>query len=506
MKQLLHASGNFVIVGLKDRAFVGPLDNEYIYELDCPPSTSAGKESYGADVNPLEIQSVAIHRGETNGDLFCAVSRYNKALSIYKIDSNCFVTIRDQDLTSHQKIGPITTHKTNKRTGSLCFARIPNMPGANQIDNGKLIIIAGDLAGDAVAYSLDERPEKEEAIASQPVDLVKMSESEIEHGDDDKTTQSRHLLLGHTASMLTSVRVVQDGSETRILTSDRDEKVRVSAFPHAFLIHGYLLGHEAFVSSMDVATNKGVTRCVTCGGDGTIRIWDYLTCEQLYVGRPCGEVVASLTDSPEKQKEKMETVENAEKSKRLDESSSEADDDGMLVPSRIALSPNGNTAVLIFDESRRLDIISIIDDDGKISTSSSTVECASTALSVAMPDDETVVVLTTDPYFLETFQLDGKKTDQVTSTEHALCSSLRKLGTSFNIQMPASVLEKDKSGQLKMQKLSEMRGPANMMPWNNAERVEVAKARNRRSVKKRRQKIVQERREDKRSRKNSSEP
>ena len=36
-----------------------------------------------------------------------------------------------------------------------------------------------------------------------------------------------------------------------LLTADRDEKVRLSHFPDAHVVRGYLLGHAAFMSTMD---------------------------------------------------------------------------------------------------------------------------------------------------------------------------------------------------------------------------------------------------------------
>merc|ERR1719343_543957 len=82
-----------------------------------------------------------------------------------------------------------------------------------------------------------------------------------------KLTQSKkRVLLGHTASILLDMKIHQN----LIFTADRDEKIRVSSFPNTWCIEGYLLGHTGFVSSVEVGEV-----CVSCGGDGTVRVWDY---------------------------------------------------------------------------------------------------------------------------------------------------------------------------------------------------------------------------------------
>ena len=43
-------------------------------------------------------------------------------------------------------------------------------------------------------------------------------------------------------SMLTDIRL--DSNEKHIITSDRDEKIRISCFPNSFNINSYLLGHK----------------------------------------------------------------------------------------------------------------------------------------------------------------------------------------------------------------------------------------------------------------------
>ncbi|KAK2578047.1 hypothetical protein KPH14_008464 [Odynerus spinipes] len=102
-------------------------------------------------------------------------------------------------------------------------------------------IVVADKAGDAYLFSIT---------------------SSIENGS---------LLLGHL-SMLLDILITDDGKY--ILTTDRDEKIRVSMFPHSYNIVSYCLGHSKFVTNIcELPHDKKVL--MSSGGDGTFILWDY---------------------------------------------------------------------------------------------------------------------------------------------------------------------------------------------------------------------------------------
>ncbi|XP_011138874.1 tRNA (guanine-N(7)-)-methyltransferase non-catalytic subunit WDR4 [Harpegnathos saltator] len=79
------------------------------------------------------------------------------------------------------------------------------------------------------------------------------------------------LILGHL-SMLLDVLVTQDMKY--ILTTDRDEKIRVSMFPNCYNILSYCLGHAKFVTNIsELPHDKSIL--ISCGGDGNLKLWDY---------------------------------------------------------------------------------------------------------------------------------------------------------------------------------------------------------------------------------------
>lgn len=79
------------------------------------------------------------------------------------------------------------------------------------------------------------------------------------------------LILGHL-SMLLDVLVTHDIKY--ILTTDRDEKIRVSMYPNCYNIVSYCLGHAKFVTNIsELPHDKNIL--ISCGGDGNLKSWDY---------------------------------------------------------------------------------------------------------------------------------------------------------------------------------------------------------------------------------------
>lgn len=65
-----------------------------------------------------------------------------------------------------------------------------------------------------------------------------------------------------------------------ILTSDRDEKIRVTNYPATHEIESFCLGHLEFVSSFDFIDNE---RIVSVSGDKTLRLWKFVDGTELDV-------------------------------------------------------------------------------------------------------------------------------------------------------------------------------------------------------------------------------
>ena len=93
-------------------------------------------------------------------------------------------------------------------------------------------------------------------------------------------TFDHRLILGHvsllTDIVCTSVFLSPYKSREYILTSDRDEHIRVSrGIPQAHIIEGYCLGHTEFISKLCLVPSKPQL-LISGGGDDFLLLWDWL--------------------------------------------------------------------------------------------------------------------------------------------------------------------------------------------------------------------------------------
>ena len=398
MKQLLQSvQEEHIIVALHNQAFVFAVDPGTVTRLATPEDAS-------------EIQAVALTKD--NDRMVYAVARANKSLQVF-----CETEL-------------VASYVTAKRTSSLCFASVHD---TNISKNTMTVVVTGDLAGDAVAYSIGQN---------------------LTDNENEKKKTKCRLLLGHTASMLTKIKVHHHW----ILTADRDEKIRVSYFPDTHRIHGYLLGHLAFVSSFDVFENV----CASCGGDRMIRVWNLLTCTE----------VASVSTATTAA---VENEENGEQSQNT-----------QAIPTGIVWDGSGQFIAVIYDASLHVDFFAW--KDGCVSHAAR-VECQQQPLGLARLSSSHVLVSIRGAPFVQEFVIDspGQPRLLVTESKSPTLASLLEEVTKEITDMPESILERDEHGNLKIEKYSETRGPMHTKPWENVSRVETAKERNRRVRRKKRE-------------------
>lgn len=419
MKQLLQCCNQVALAAFNEKAYLIQvlLDTSKL-QIELLPPTTEGNESNPPGSNKNPIQAVAIEAEQENSQiLWCAVSRLDKTLALYRVNLG-------EDKVCTSTVSPNLVHILKKRIGCMTFARIPAPPVTKKFDqpHSSLVILGGDFVGDAWAFNVT-----------------------------GKKRETR-FLLGHTASMLTGIKA----SIYALLTSDRDEKIRVSSFPQTVVVNGFLLGHEAYVSSIDIAEASPI--CVSCsGGDRTVRIWDY-------------ERLAALSKWSENRK--LE--------------SNDKDQDEIKTPARVAIDKNARYVAVIYDQCKTMHILRITDE--KSLRLSQVIECSDQVLSVEFCMDDKLLVSMKDPSYIQAYATNNSTTEvQFQPTEFSGLVALRRAAEEASIIISDSALEKDKHGMPTLQKITESRTttPLELQQWNNPDRVNVAKERNKRHQKRR---------------------
>lgn len=384
MKELISNSGPCTVVGLNDQAFAAIQVNDKVQVVKlCPPDLEADKNI----ADPNTIQAVAVNYIEKEKKLQCAVSRSSKMLSVFNF------AMEDVDkLNSDAK--PNVIHKLNKRSAALAFTSIPN-EGDGQLN----IIIAADLAGDVFAFPTDS-------------------------SSDDR----KRLMLGHTASMLTSIKV----HDNKIFTADRDEKVRISGFPNTYDIHGFLLGNEEYITDLEVMQGK---LCVTTGGDGSIRLFNYETCEQLFCMNQ-----------------------------------NDGDDSKNIVPVRVAATKDGKMIAVIYNEENFVDLFHITSSEDSYGMEKFKSLSCETPLAIVFGNSDLLVLCKEPSYMIRFTSNDGNFDGVQESCE--ISKKVEKAGSESGVEMPVTILETDSTGEIKLKKniKEDGEGYVEHKPWLNGER------------------------------------
>nr|KAG5691967.1 hypothetical protein BaRGS_011358 [Batillaria attramentaria] len=97
----------------------------------------------------------------------------------------------------------------------------------------ELTVLVGDKSGDVYSF-----PTVAEETKGGDEKVKDGDDSEVK--DEDERQGKGQLLLGHLSMLLD---MCLAGRDTYIVTSDRDEKIRISNFPNAYSIHTFCLGH-----------------------------------------------------------------------------------------------------------------------------------------------------------------------------------------------------------------------------------------------------------------------
>lgn len=85
-------------------------------------------------------------------------------------------------------------------------------------------------------------------------------------------------IFGHLSLILD---VLQSSNGKYVISSDRDEKIKVSCYPNTYEIQTYCLGHKEFVNHIEELPHNA-KYLLSSSGDGTVKIWDYIKGKNCY--------------------------------------------------------------------------------------------------------------------------------------------------------------------------------------------------------------------------------
>ncbi|KAH9893323.1 WD40-repeat-containing domain protein [Cubamyces lactineus] len=148
----------------------------------------------------------------------------------------------------------------------LSERELPKKPTEIGFTRDGQTIVVSDKFGDVFSYPLHPDPDATRSTSNAG---ASKRGSLTAHENPSNGT----LILGH-ASMLTTYLLTSD--EQYIITSDRDEHIRISWFPKGYVIERYCLGHEKFVSALHIPSFSP-SRLVSGGGDPMLKVWDWMS-------------------------------------------------------------------------------------------------------------------------------------------------------------------------------------------------------------------------------------
>ncbi|KAL1954988.1 hypothetical protein VTO42DRAFT_395 [Malbranchea cinnamomea] len=272
-----------------------------------PSNGTAGGGEHEPPEKRRKVSSVQIEEAsEKSGDSKSVSSETRKSTEPSWTSIPILVVTKKGDhviaVTAEDKCVRVFEISQDGKLSQLTERPMPKRPCAITLAGNDSTILVGDKFGDVYALPLlstdkpaqpakkkSDNPKTFQPSASTLTVHTQRNRRALEQQlrqigtkitEKSVPTFEKTLLLGHV-SMLTDVAFVSLPSETGtsrdyILTSDRDEHIRLSRGPpQSYVIEGYCQGHTSFVSKLCVPRWDPKT-LISGGGDNFILVWDWL--------------------------------------------------------------------------------------------------------------------------------------------------------------------------------------------------------------------------------------
>jgi tRNA (guanine-N(7)-)-methyltransferase subunit TRM82 len=222
------------------------------------------------------------------------VTSSNDVLTIHRIRDSLKVDVVVPKLRS----GKNSEKNQQKETRDMTFAQyFPDSKLLVVGDSDKVLSLFCESPSEGQVWSLQKQWQLERKVSH--VTIVNSEVMVVDKTGDvysfhlNEESSSGKLRMGHL-SIILDLLITND--QKFIVTSDRDEKIRVTHFPNCYNIQSFCLGHREFVSSILELGNPNLNRqlLMSGSGDGTLRLWDIVSGQQLYqedVGHPVKQIV-----------------------------------------------------------------------------------------------------------------------------------------------------------------------------------------------------------------------
>ena len=231
-------------------------------------------------------------------------------------------------------------------------------------------------------------------------------------------------LLGHTSSVITDMTMCVSecgsgsgsGSGSRIVTADRDEKIRLTTFPETSTIFGYCLGHTDVVTSTTVLSltpqSSSAPLLLSAGWDHRVCLWNTQTCTQL-------DVIAL---APEQEQEKEKEQEQPVPDHKVDEEDESAADKvydetkAGHFPLRVVAQPaGGDTFAVLFWNKPEISLYRVQQSGSSAEFVKNNGEVAATVIALPAPpvdcvfvdEGKTLLALLPAPHYWLSLSLSG---------------------------------------------------------------------------------------------------